>query len=120
MASKLLRTGLVSLAAIGLALMVTPAAQANAPAAVGKALTGKVSSTDEGLMEGVVVSAKKDGSTITVSVVSNVAGQYSFPSDRLSPGKYTVTMRAAGYEMPPATIELTGQQASLDLKLKTV
>ena len=32
------------------------------------ALVGQVSSQEEGPMEGVVVSAKKDGSTITVSV----------------------------------------------------
>src|SRR5215470_10804919 len=34
------------------------------------ALVGQVSSAEEGAMEGVVVSAKKDGSTITVSVVT--------------------------------------------------
>ena len=35
------------------------------------ALTGQVSSAEEGRMEGVVVSAKKDGSALTVSVVSD-------------------------------------------------
>jgi hypothetical protein len=34
-------------------------------------LTGHVSSVEEGPMEGVVVSAKKDGATITVSVVTD-------------------------------------------------
>jgi streptogramin lyase len=106
------------MAALGaLALATTPGAMAQSKAS---ALTGKVTSADEGLMEGVVVNAKKDGSTITVSVVSDVGGQYSFPADRLSPGKYTVTMRAAGYEMPAQTVELTGQQAKLDLKLNTL
>src|SRR5438445_8716954 len=33
------------------------------------ALSGQVSSAEEGVMEGVVVSAKKDGSTISTSVV---------------------------------------------------
>ncbi len=32
-------------------------------------------------MEGVVVSAKKAGGTITVSVVSDEKGRYSFPAD---------------------------------------
>ena len=35
----------------------------------GMALTGQVGSTEEGAMEGVVVSARKDGSTISISVV---------------------------------------------------
>ncbi len=35
------------------------------------ALTGLVTSAEEGPMQGVVVSAKKDGSTISISVVTN-------------------------------------------------
>src|SRR5580765_5538957 len=60
------------------------------------ALTGTVSSSEEGKMEGVVVSAKRPGSTIMVSVSTNAQGQYSFPADRLAPGDYDVTMRAVG------------------------
>jgi hypothetical protein len=44
----------------------------NAQSAV--ALTGKVSSGAEPAMEGVVVSAKRDGLTITVSVVTDETG----------------------------------------------
>ena len=51
--------------AVCFALFV-PAAYAQAPSA----LTGQVSSAEEGAMEGVVVSAKRDASTISVSVVS--------------------------------------------------
>ena len=40
-------------------------------------------------MEGVLVSAKKDGSSITTTVVSDQQGAYSFPNARLEPGKYT-------------------------------
>ena len=58
------------------------------------ALTGKVSSQEEGAMEGVVVSAKRDGSTMTISVVSDSQGQYSFPQDRLEPGTYAISIRA--------------------------
>ena len=43
------------------------------------ALTGQVTSTEEGPMEGVLVSAKKAGSTITITVVSDEQGRYSFP-----------------------------------------
>src|SRR5688572_9931671 len=63
------------------------------------ALTGQVSSTAEGLMEGVVVSAKKAGTTVTVSVMSDSRGQYSFPRNRLVPGQYSLSIRAVGYEM---------------------
>ena len=49
---------------------------AEAPAA----LTGRVTSVEEGPMEGVLVSAKKTGSTITITVVSDSQGQYRFPA----------------------------------------
>jgi len=41
------------------------------------ALTGQVSSAEEGAMEGVVVSAKKDGSTISISVVTDARGRFA-------------------------------------------
>ena len=44
------------------------------------ALTGQVSSAEEGVMEGVLVSAKKAGSTITTTVVSDKDGRFSFPA----------------------------------------
>ena len=43
------------------------------------ALAGQVSSQEEGPMEGVLVSAKAANSTITVTVVSDEHGHYSFP-----------------------------------------
>src|ERR1700686_5448695 len=55
------------------------------------ALTGTVSSPEEGKMEGVVVSAKRPGSTIMISVSTNAQGQYSFPQDRLTPRAYHIT-----------------------------
>ena len=60
------------------------------------ALAGQVRSTAEGLMEGVVVSAKKTGSTVTVSVISDAQGHYSFPRNRLAPGEYSLSVRAVG------------------------
>ena len=44
------------------------------------ALSGVVSSKEEGPMEGVVVSARRAGSNFTVSVVSDAQGKYSFPA----------------------------------------
>ena len=83
------------------------------------ALAGQVSSQEEGLMEGVLVSAKRAGSTVTVTVVSDAQGRYSFPRARLAPGQYSIRIRAVGYEMEnPGPVEVTAQNAaSLDLKL---
>jgi hypothetical protein len=53
------------------------------------ALIGHIASDREGAMEGVIVSAKKDGSTITVSVVSDGQGQYAFPASKLVGGRYS-------------------------------
>jgi streptogramin lyase len=84
------------------------------------ALAGKVGSAAEPVMEGVVVSAKKDGSTITISVVSNEKGEYSFPAARLEPGHYTLSARAVGYDLDgPKTVDVTaGQAATADIKFK--
>ena len=61
---------------------------ANAQKSSGVALSGKVSSEQEGPMEGVLVSAKREGSTITVTVVTDAQGRYSFPQNRLESGSY--------------------------------
>jgi hypothetical protein len=49
---------------------------ANSP---GVALTGQVISQEEGRMEGVLVSAKRESSTVTTTVMSDAQGRYSFP-----------------------------------------
>ena len=50
------------------------------------ALAGTVSSAKEGLMEGVVVSAKKAGSTVTISVATDDKGRFSFPASEAGAG----------------------------------
>ena len=62
-------------------------------------LAGQVASTEEGNMEGVVISAKKAGSTVTVSVISDADGKFSFPAGKLEPGQYTLKIRAIGYDL---------------------
>jgi len=69
-------------------------AQSNAPV-----LAGRVSSADEAAMEGVLVSAKRAGATITVTVVSDRDGRYAFPAGRLAPGNYVLATRAVGYDL---------------------
>ncbi|HKB11045.1 MAG TPA: carboxypeptidase-like regulatory domain-containing protein, partial [Vicinamibacterales bacterium] len=58
------------------------------------ALTGIVTAADEGPLEGVLVSAKKTGSTITVTVVSDQSGRYRFPRARLGAGQYALRIKA--------------------------
>jgi len=86
------------------------------------ALSGVVSSASEPTMEGVLVSAKKDGSTITVTVVSDDKGRYSFPADRLEPGHYAISTRAIGYKLDgPKAVDVTsGASATADLRLSAV
>ena len=102
-------------AAVMLSLAALPSwAQGGAPA-----LTGVVSSQAEGAMEGVVVSAKKPGSTVKVSVTTDAQGRYSFPEDRLEPGEYDITIRAVGYDIdkPTKTTVATEKTTTTDIKL---
>ena len=107
----------------GCTAAVTIALSATAPSFVRAqgqaALTGQVTSAEEGAMEGVVVSAKRAGSTVTVSVVSDAQGRYSFPADRLTEGRYSLKVRAVGYDLSGATAAdvASEQTAHVDLKL---
>jgi virginiamycin B lyase len=71
------------------------------------ALSGLVSSADEATMEGVLVSASRAGSNITITVVTGADGRYSFPANRLAPGQYSINVRAVGYELEqPQPVEI--------------
>jgi hypothetical protein len=48
-------------------------------------LTGVVRSAEEGPLEGVLVSAQRVNTPVTVTVVSDASGRYSFPRNRLDP-----------------------------------
>ena len=82
------------------------------------ALTGSVTSHADGAMEGVLVGARKAGSTIATWVVTNAQGEYSFPRERLEPGTYAIRVRAVGYELPGTSVEVTTHTAKLDLQLE--
>ena len=101
-------------------VLVFATCMAAAQISPGPALTGKVMSQAEGAMEGVLIGAKKDGSTISTWVVSNAQGEYSFPHDRVSPGKYSISIRAVGYELPKMSADVTAQTTHLDLQLTKV
>ena len=108
--------GLVLVAAmlVGTASMkVTHAAEGTGSAA----LSGTVSSQADGPMEGVLIGAKRDGSTISTWVVSNAQGQYGFPRDRMEAGRYAISIRAVGYELPATSVDVKGDITHLDLPL---
>ena len=108
------------LISVGLALALAGPGLLPAQAQTPAALTGQVSSGEEGPMEGVLISAKKAGSTITITVVSDAQGNYSFPAAKLEPGQYSLRIRAVGYDLDrPASVDVAAQQpAKYDLKLR--
>src|SRR5712671_5923584 len=104
----------VSAACLFLATTMFSKPQSSKPVA----LAGIVTSDAEGPMEGVIVKAKRVGGTITISVVSDEHGRYSFPADKLKPGPYNLTIRAAGYEIPNKSMAITvANNTTADLKL---
>src|SRR5215831_8337653 len=105
--------------AAAVALFLTASDLVRADGSPGVALSGQVTSTEEGPMEGVLVSAKKADSTVTITVVSDDKGRYNFPSAKLTPGQYSLAVRAVGYELDGAgAVEITPEKtATADLKL---
>ena len=91
-------------------------AQPQAPVA----LSGKVGSAGEGAMDGVLVTARKNGATMATTVVSDAGGTYRFPASYVGPGTYTLQIRASGYELAaPARVTVAaGTVAHADLQLR--
>ncbi len=85
-----------------------------------QSLTGIVSSAADGPMEGVLVSAK--AGTVTVTVVSDREGRYTFPPGRLAAKTYELKVRAAGYdvETPQQVVMSAGNNLTRDLRVKKV
>ena len=87
----------------------------------GQALTGLVRSADEGPMEGVLVSAQMTKSSskgavntpITITVVTDATGRYTFPRNRLDPGRYTLRIRATGYDLEdPGPVDIAANKTA--------
>lgn len=108
------------LPAIGAAAVSVCGFVSTATAQQNDAVRGIVTSVEEGPMEGVVVSARKPGSIVMVSVVSDANGQFAFPKDRLEPGDYNLTIRAVGYENSAPAKATVGvdKGANVELKLR--
>jgi streptogramin lyase len=81
-------------------------------------LTGVISTPSGQKLEGVTVSAKMEGSTITTSVYTDEAGSYYFPM--LPAGKYRVWAQALGFETTNSSVDLTaGRHRDLVLQPMT-
>src|SRR5580704_10464154 len=114
-----MQTKLMLSVTAGLAVILSQGVSHQALAA-GAALTGQVSSAEEGNMEGVVVTARKPGATVQVSVTTDAQGRYSFPEGRLDAGNYDLAIRAVGYDIAaPTTASVkTESTATADIKLQ--
>src|SRR5436309_2152852 len=110
----------VSLALMGVALVAQMTVPTGAVTSVKVALTGQVTSTEEGPMEGVLVSARRAGSSIRLTVVSDAKGVYRFRSDRLAAGRYAIGIRAVGYELDgPIDVDVDSDKiATADIELR--
>ena len=116
------RSSMRVLGALLPALLALSAPTIAAAAEEEAALTGRVSSAAEGPMEGVVVSAKRVGSTKTISVVSRADGAFSFPRERLEAGRYELAVRAVNFVLDQSAVRAVDvaadKAAHLDLELR--
>ena len=103
---------------VGLILSLTFPVFLIAPDATAQTLSGQVTSAEEGPMEGVLVSAKRAGSTITVTVATDAQGRYSFPAGKLAPGEHTLRIRAIGYDLDGPARVTVDAKTTADLKLR--
>jgi virginiamycin B lyase len=82
-----------------------PLAAVSAAHAADQLLSGAIASRSGEKLEGVTVSAKREGSTITTSVYTDAAGDYFFPP--LPAGKYRVWAQALGFERSIGSVDLS-------------
>ena len=80
-------------------------------------LMGTIKSASGEKMEGVTVSARKDGKTFTTSVYTDADGEYYFPE--MEQGNYKVWAQAWGFDAGRADANLTGSIKRQDFVLKT-
>jgi virginiamycin B lyase len=62
-------------------------------------LSGTITSAQESMMEGVIVTARLQGSSISHTVVTQKDGSFTFPSKLLVKGTYHLSVRATGYQL---------------------
>lgn len=103
--------------AIGSVLtMILWAVPVSAQPGTGNFLTGAVHSASGKGMEGVSVSAKADGQSVTTTVFTDDSGNYYFPAT-LAAGQYRVWAQAEGYEYAEAQVNLAQSVTRQDFSL---
>jgi len=108
---------LLGLMALSLAVLrLTPVASAG-KSTVPTLLLGNIHRVNGQAMEGVAVSARPVGGTVTTSVYTDEQGNYYFPV--LSQGKYRVWTQAVGFEAGRAEVNLsTTRETHQDFTMK--
>jgi len=86
-------------------------------ASADQVLTGSITSGTGQKLDGVQISAKKDGSTITTSVYTDQNGEYVFPP--LAEGHYRVWAQALSFETAKGEVDL-GATKHQDFKLAAI
>jgi streptogramin lyase/mono/diheme cytochrome c family protein len=99
-------------------LLATAAAMiATTSYAADQQLSGQINSAAGQRLDGVTVSAKMVGSTITTSVYTDEQGMYYFPA--MPEGQYQVWAQALGFERANADVNLNGTKRQ-NLSLQTI
>src|SRR5262245_49947420 len=99
-------------------LLATAAAMvATTSYAADQQLSGSISSAAGQKLDGVTVSAKMVGSTITTSVYTDADGNYYFPA--MPAGQYKVWAQALGFERANADVNLSANKRQ-NLSLRTI
>jgi len=78
---------------------------ATAAHAADQIVSGAIAAQSGQKLDGVTVSAKREGSTITTSVYTDTAGNYFFPP--LPAGRYRVWAQALGFERSNGAVDLS-------------
>src|SRR5580693_1268756 len=92
-------------------------AAAASGASADQLLTGSITSASGQKLEGVQVSAKKEGSTITTSVYTDQNGDYFFPP--MADGKYQVWAQALSFQTTKGAVDLSATKHQ-DFKLAAI
>jgi len=114
-----LRSVVAIAAALGIGIVASAPRAVHAQASA-VALAGQIVSAEEGPMEGVLVSAQKAGSPVTITVVSDGSGRFAFPASKVGAGQYSLRIRALGYDLDgPQVADVSGSATTnVDLTLR--
>jgi len=106
---------------VGIALLVAASwgvlGRAGQAQTGGVLLTGTIASASGDKMEGVVVSARAAGQSVTISVYTDALGDYVFP--RMPAGNYKLWAQAVGFEAGRADVGLAGSVQRRNFTLAT-